>query len=383
MAVEHWIWLQQVLGYGSSSVARVIEEYGTAEEFYRADDMQKIKRCHLNKTQAGRLHSVLNKTVFGIINICEKTGISIITPEDDNYPERLLNIADPPAVLYVKGSRFDFNNNPSITIVGPRKCSEYGCNIAKVISSTLASCGFTIVSGCALGGDSAAHIGAMNAGGYTIGVLAAGINDDYLKANSDLREQIAKNGCLLSEFAPNFCVQKGNFQIRNRILSGLSNGVVIIEGAKKSGTMITARHAVEQNKDIFVIPGNPTLPQYEGSNRLIADGAKILLDVNDIISEYIGLYPDKIYEPLVKNEKSVSETEVDNSVRIKASPDIEMLSDKTADIFNFLQKQDTLLSADYIAEICNINVDVALSAITELEICGFIEAVPGGRYRII
>ncbi len=399
MSAEYWIWLQQVLGFGSPVVSSVIAHYGNAKEFYLASDEEKIKKCRLNKSQIAKLHAVPRKLVFKILEDCAKCGINIITPEDALYPERLLNIPDPPAVLYVKGSRFDFNNIPSIAVVGPRKISDYGAKCAYVISDTLASCGFSVISGGALGGDSCAHKGAIKADGYTIGVLGAGIESDYLKSNKDLRDEIARHGCLVSECPPFVGVDKGSFPRRNRIMSGLSNGVVVIEGAIDSGTLITAKHAVEQGKDVFVIPGSPSLKHYEGSNRLIADGARPLLTINDIINEYLFLYPDKIHSPERKTtvndrveevrDVNMSDIRENDTVspesedqRVTARPDKAMLSDNAVKVLEVFEKIGDTFSADDAFDKTDIDSGLIIGCVTELEICGFIEAVPGGRYRL-
>ena len=399
MSAEYWVWLQQVLGYGSPAVSNVIANYGNAKEFYLAPDDEKIKKCRLNKTQIAKLHTVKRKLVFSILQDCAKCGINIITPEDAIYPERLLNIPDPPAVLYVKGSRFDFNNMPAVAVVGPRKISDYGAKCAYVIADTLASCGFCVVSGGALGGDSCAHKGAIKADGYTIGVLGGGIESDYLKANKDLRDKIVKHGCLISECPPFEGITKGTFPRRNRLMSGLSNGVVVVEGAVKSGTLITAKHAVEQGKDVFVIPGSPSLKHYEGSNRLIADGARPLLTISDIINEYLFLYPDKIHEPRIKatvndkvnevNDVNITEikasedsTETPEDVRITARPDKAMLSDDAVKVLEVFEKINDTFTPDDAVDKTDLSAGVVIGCVTELEICGFIEAVPGGRYRL-
>ena len=393
MSVEYWIWLQQVLGYGNSAVGRVISQFSTAENFYKAPDSEKIARCHLSKSQIAKLHKVPRKEIAKIIKDSAKSGINIITPEDSVYPERLLNLPDPPAVLYVKGTRYDFNGNPAVAIVGPRKISDYGAGCGSVIANTLASCGFTIVSGGAVGGDSAAHNGAIEAGGYTIGVLGCGIEADYLKVNAELRRTISNNGCLVSEYPPFYKVTKGSFPQRNRIMSGLSNAVVILEGSVQSGTLITARHAAEQGKDVFVIPGSPTLPQYEGSNRLIADGARPLLNVTDIINEYIRLYPDKIHSPERKTPVNIKENRKTNKnvvvlttdsgeKRVTAKPDKSMLSDEAVEVLSVFENSGESFIPDDAIEGTDLSAGSVLGAVTELEICGFIEALPGGRYRL-
>lgn len=396
MGIEYWIWLQQVLGYGNSAVGRVISQYGNAESFYKAPDSEKISRCHLSKNQIAKLHKVPRKEIAKIIKDSSSLGINIITPEDSTYPERLLNIPDPPAVLYVKGSRYDFNGNPTVAIVGPRKISDYGAGCGRVIANTLAACGFTVVSGGAVGGDSAAHNGAIEAGGYTIGVLGCGIEADYLKVNAKLRDTITNYGCLVSEYPP-FCgATRGSFPQRNRIMSGLSNGIVVLEGSIKSGTLITARHAAEQGRDVFVIPGSPTLPQYEGSNRLIADGARPLLNVNDIINEYRFIYPDKIHSPVRKTpvnisvkpqleegkEDVITETVGSGEQRVCAKPDKAMLSDDAIEVLKVFEAFSDCFTSDDAIENSQLSAGTVLGAVTELEICGFIEALPGGRYRL-
>lgn len=405
MSAEYWIWLQQVLGYGNEAVGRVIAAFGDAESFYRASDADKISAAHLGKAQISRLHSVPRKVVYGIMRDCAEHGIEAVTPSDSRYPERLLNIADPPAVLYVKGSRFLFNGVPAVAVVGPRSISEYGERCGYVISNTLASCGFTVISGGAVGGDSAAHNGAIDADGVTVGVLGAGIESDYLKVNAPLRESISRHGCLISEYPPFLGVMRGSFQRRNRIISGLSNGVVILEGTKKSGTMITAKHACEQGRDVFVIPGIPTLPQYEGSNRLISDGARPLLNVNEIINEYIFLYPDKIHKPAsvipingedtaekarASGRKAIKKPNIEPKAKAEAAFEIktpkvcvnkDMLSDSAKEVLSIFEKHADGFTADDAAE-GGVDIGAALTAVTELEIFGFIEAMPGGRYRI-
>ena len=187
MRAEYYIWLQLCLGFATETVGRVLAVYKTAKAFHDAPDSEKIKKCRLSKRQIERLHSIPRKEVFNILNECKRTGINIITPEDEQYPNRLFNIPDLPAVIYVKGELPPMEESPVISIVGPRKVSQYGEKCAYVISNTLASCGFTIVSGGAIGGDTAAHLGALEANSKTVAVLGCGINADYLRVNADLR----------------------------------------------------------------------------------------------------------------------------------------------------------------------------------------------------
>lgn len=393
MTAEYYIWLQEALGYASDAVGRVLAAYKTAKAFYLADDAEKIRRCRLSPRQAARLHTVPRKNVYKILNECRGSGINIITPEDYAYPKKLLNIENPPAVLYIKGELPDTEAKPLITIVGPRKISDYGMHCAYVIANTLASCGFVVVSGGALGGDKSAHMGALEAGEPTVAVLGSGIGSDYLKPNAELRERISECGCLLSEYPPFLPPFNGAFPARNRILSGISDGVVVIEGALKSGTLSTASHASDQGRDVFVIPGSPSLPQYEGSNRLIADGARPLLSINDIIDEYAAIYPNAIHAP---NERIPMPKETDTEKHIDAveakvvskpqktvEPTVytSMLSDTARCVYTVIsQLKREAFTADDITEVGNIDIGVVLGALTELEILGVITACPGGRF---
>ncbi len=386
--------MQQVLGTSTDVVHRVIEEYGDAKNFYLADDNEKIIRCHLNKTQAERLHKVSRKTVFNIINDCRNNGIRIVTPLNGEYPRKLFNIPDPPCVLYIKGKPLNVDALPTVSIIGPRDVTDYGRLCAEVIANTLCSCGFVIVSGGALGGDSAAHIGCIKANGFTVAVLGGGILSGYLKENEELRNNISNNGCLVSEDPPKTPVRKGTFPRRNRILSGFSDGVIVIEASCKSGTLITARYANEQGRDVFVIPGNPTLPQYEGSNLLLNDGAKPLLTINNVIDEYFYLYPNAIHKPkkklLLPTLKQVI-TNITNSISIKpdnknentiSESPTEGLTDNAKLLLTVINEHgyepfildDLLIKTD-------LDVSVVLSTLTELEIFGFIKSIPGGAYQ--
>ena len=387
MTAEYWVWLSLVLGKATDVVHNVVEFYGDAKAFYLADDKEKIAKCRLSKAQAERLHKVSRKTVYNILKDSAENGIRIVTPQDKEYPKRLWSIADPPCVLYIKGQRLELNDKPCIAIIGPRKVSDFGSMSANTIANSLASCGFIIVSGGAIGGDSAAHLGAIDVGGKTVAVLGGGILSGYLEINADLRNRIAENGCLISEDPPFEKVKRGTFPKRNRILSGISNGVVVVEGSLKSGTMLTAKHANEQGRDVFVIPGSPSLPQYEGSNRLLRDGAKPLLEINDIINEYLYIYPKAIHKPVIQKSlptQSVKITEkAEQSQKSEPqSKDLEMLSTNAKIVYKAVAElQNSVFYADDVIDKTGLDAGNVLAAMTELEIFGFVSSVPGGMYR--
>ena len=406
MSAEYWIWLSLVLGTSCDKIGSVLELYGDAKSFYEADDKTKIEACSLSPAQAKRLHTIPRRQIHNIINDCESSGVRIVSIRDYEYPDKLFSIPDPPVVLYIKGKPLSVDGRLSIAVVGPRKISSYGADVAHVISGTLASCGAVIVSGGAIGGDSAAHNGAMQSGGYTVGVLGAGVNSGYLKQNEELRERIVQNGCLVSEYPPSQPATRGSFPRRNRIMSGLCDGVVVVEGGIKSGTLITARHAAEQGRDVFVIPGSPSVPQYEGSNRLIVDGARPLLSVCDIINEYAYTYKDTLHvlesDPgLQSDHGSNNEVNPDNNTKkpkaetegvepepkaaLKPPTDLSILSQRAAELYKTVADRlpDGEFSADDAAELTGSDISEIFSDVTELEIAGLAKAGFGGRYKIV
>lgn len=220
-----------------------------------------------------------------------KEDIKILLYTDQNYPQQLKNIYDPPSVLFVKGTHLhlmDFDN--CLAIVGARRASDYGKSVAYKLSMELAARGITVVSGLARGIDSCAHRGCLDGEGITIAVMGSGFMHVYPAQNKRLAEEIYSNGCIISEYLPDMPPYAGNFPKRNRIISGISKGVVIVEAGEKSGSLITARLALEQGRDVFAVPGNIFSPLSQGTNSLIKDGAKPVTCVEDILEEY-GIVP--------------------------------------------------------------------------------------------
>jgi DNA processing protein len=217
-------------------------------------------------------------------SLIKKAGISILTLFDDDYPANLKNIYDPPMVLYIKG-KLKKKDEFSVAIVGSRKCTYYGINMAEKIAGCLSDHGLTIVSGLARGIDTAAHIGALKTRGRTIAVLGNGLSTIYPPENSLLAERISDNGALISEFPMQALPHKNNFPRRNRIISGLSKGVVVVEAAQKSGALITADFALEQGRDVFAVPGMAERLSSAGTNALIKQGAKLVDSAEDILEE--------------------------------------------------------------------------------------------------
>lgn len=381
--IKYLIWLQQILGAGNLRAIRIIEHFGGAHNVYLSEK-QDLKASGLfTAGDIKRCDKVSLKDAEEIVSICEKENIEIIPFGSESYPYCLSVIEDPPLVLYVKGKLPDFDNTPSIAVVGPRKVSDFGKKAAFSLSYRLAKAGFIIVSGGALGTDTYAHAGALKCNGITVLCMGCGILTDYLKENRALRDSVAEKGCLISEYPPYAPASKYTFPVRNRIISALAQGTVVIEAGEKSGALITARHANEQGRDVFVIPHSLEERQFAGSNALLRDGAKAVIDLSDIFGEYIARFPDKIniekaYDgPILKvNNKSCEE----KNKNFKNSEKIiqETLSNEAKIVYNSLDKQkfipedikDTGLSSQQL-----------LAALTELEMEFYIKALPGGMYE--
>ena len=368
------ITIQQCFGAGSMKAVKILNLLRDAsildEPFIKSEISGVIAQKDADKI----LSFDINK-IYKIIDDCIKNNIFVVTVCDNNYPERLRNIADCPLVLYIKGEFFDIDNLPLISIVGPRKISDFGKKAAFSLSKRLSRAGMIVVSGAALGADTCAHKGALAANAKTIAVLGCGICYDYLSENRILREEISKNGCLISEYPPYAEATKYSFPIRNRIISALSMGTVVIEASLKSGSLITARLANEQGRDVFVIPGNPTLNYYKGSNALLRDGAIPLLSAVDIFNQYINQFPEQID---IEKAFSIDETVKKDKNLIKKSQ--LGLSNEAKIVYNNLNSQK--FNADDLLNL-NLSDDEILSALTELEIEGLVKALPGGIYEII
>ncbi len=375
---EYLIWLQTALGAGNIRAAKALSYFKNAENIYKASPSERQAAKIFTPKDLKRLNDTKIEYAESVIDDCRKYGIDIVLLGDTKYPYCLTVIDNPPLVLYVKGEMPDFDNTPAICIVGPRKVSDYGKKAAYSLAYRLSKAGMTVVSGGAVGSDYYAHLGALKAGGKTALVMGCGIESGYLPQNERLRRHAAEHGCIISEHPPKAGLTKFSFPIRNRIMSALSLGTVVVEAGKKSGALITANHALEQGRDVFVIPGSPTAEQYVGSNALLRDGAKPLLDVSDVLNEYIPRFPDKIdiekaYE---KPQKTVNNTE-ESRVHKKLSN--ETLSKEAKIVYNHLNKHKF-----YPDEIggTDLGASEILSALTELELEGLIRALPGGRYEL-
>jgi len=290
------------------------------------------------------------------IALIEKFNIKIITMRDDDYPENLKSIYDPPIVLYVKGNLEKFDNL-ALAIVGSRRCTQYGLNTAERIGEFLSFHGITVVSGMARGIDTAAHKGTLKNNGTTVAVLGNGLATVYPTENKQLAEKITENGALVSEFPMETPPNKWNFPRRNRIISGLSKAVVVVEAAKKSGALITVDFALEQGREVFAVPGRAQALSSGGTNSLIREGARLIEDGNDIIEE-LG---------------------IEKSIQKRPAKDRPAFSDDSEkDIYSMLT--DEPCDMDTIIEALTLKPSKARVALINMEMKGLIKQLPGKLY---
>ncbi len=284
---KYWIWLSRIEGLGPIKIKQLLEIYKTPKIIWKLSKEELIKAKGIGEIIANQiLDERYRKDLEQYIKYMEKYHIGMITILDEDYPRKLRNIYDAPVVLYYKGNRKLLSCNKVIAIVGCRNCSKYGENISTKFAHELAKEGICIISGMAKGIDSAAHIGALKEKGKTIAVLGSGLDRIYPSENLKLYNEILENrGVIITEYVIGTNANKMNFPARNRIISGLSDGVIVVEAKEKSGTLITVDFALEQGKDIFVIPGNITSNNSVGTNELIKQGARCVTCVEDILDE--------------------------------------------------------------------------------------------------
>ncbi|MDQ5983705.1 MAG: hypothetical protein RUMPE_00731 [Eubacteriales bacterium SKADARSKE-1] len=380
----YWVCLQQALGIGNHKIKDIIENFGTIENLFKASkDEWRFSNIFTSK-ELNDLKKIDLKWAEKIVSECDNCGYKIVTFEDNLYPERLKNIYNPPAVLYVKGNLDYIDDCVCISIVGTRSATQYGLNVAFDFGYKLSKAGVVVISGGALGIDSAAQKGAVLAGGKVVSVLGCGLNTNYLMKNKLLRDVISKNGALVSEYLPDKTALPQNFPMRNRIISGLSLGTLIVEAGSKSGSLITANLTLEQNKDLFAVPGDIKSAKSVGTNRLIKECAKLVTSVEDILEEYYCVCPqekistkEEINKEILNNIKESKKDSIDLSGRV-LDDKIKSLSERAKVFYSNLT--DRPLHIDELAQSCHMKTSEALQAVTELELKNLIKSNPGKRY---
>ncbi len=357
-----------VTGVGSRTAVHLIDRFGSPTACLDASrgglESAGLKRDTISalKSDEPRERALVELKALG------ELGGEALPLSDPRYPALLKETYDPPIVLYFTGDLDAALSRPTVAIVGSRRCSTYGRNVAETLSRDMASRGVTIVSGLARGIDTAAHRGALEGRGLTIAVMATGLDDTYPKENRKLARQIAAEGALLTEFPISTPPVAHNFPFRNRVISGLALGVLVIEGAERSGSLITARMAYEQGRDVFAVPGNITSSKSFGPNFLIKDGAKLIQTWRDVVEEFPLELRTAIFS---------SELEENNSEQL--SMDEVALSDAERRILKLL-KPDESVHVDRLIKESDLSAGELMSALLRLEMLDRIRQLPGKSF---
>lgn len=377
----YWLWLATRPGMTEREKIDVLAHFGSPEDCYYADKFSGIENLSKNALEA--LCDKDLQEAESISEACQRKKIHIVTYGDDLYPSLLRNIIDPPLILYYRGNLPDFDREPVIGVVGTRKASAYGLSTARQMGRQIAAHGGIVVSGMAEGIDAQATWGALDAGKPAIGILGSGVDKVYPACNRDLYRKMEQYGCLISEYPPGTAPDRWHFPRRNRIISGLSDGVLVVEAPQKSGALITARQALEQGRDVFVVPGNIGVASCEGSNALLKDGAAMVTSGWDVIGEYAYRYPDKIHKEIHVVEEVDDKIVVDNTNPPLYS-DLENiaadLSDTEKVILAAIGTGEQLV--DTVIAKTGLSSSDVLAALTMLEVSGFVTTRPGGWVQI-
>jgi DNA processing protein len=359
--LEYWVALNFILSESLRS-ARIIARHFPSVEDVFSSSKRDLHALGFEEDVVKALTSprLLDRACQEIDRL-EKIGYSVLTIEEKGYPECLREIFDPPLVLYYAG-KIDTLDEPAVAVVGARKPTPYGRAVAERLSHDLAIKGMVVVSGLARGIDSISHWGALK-GGKTIAVLGSGLERIYPRENRSLFEKIMENGVVLSEYSLKAPPLKYHFPCRNRIISGLSMGVVVVEGSRRSGSLITARLALEENREVMAVPGNITSELSQGTNWLIKSGAKLVNDWKDVVEEFH--FPLK--EEILSQEK-------------KQRKKIPPLNQEEKMVYDLILP-DTLTSMDELVERSNLSVSEILTILLSLELEDLVDQRPGKFYQ--
>lgn len=408
-----YIWLQQSVGLYSRLVSKVFARFSSIEDIYGCEDFSFLGESKSKYIK--RLENKDNSSAFEVMKRCESLGVAITGYYDELYPEKLRHIEMPPVALYSIGDFRKLDRMACVAIVGTRNMTDYGKKVTEDLAYNLAKSGACIVSGLAKGIDTAAHRGAVMADGYTVAVLGNPIGDVYPKENLKAFETLYKRGLVVSELYPGAPRTRADFPNRNRIISGISDAVVITEAGMTSGALITARHAKSQGRAVYAVPG-AIGSENAGTNHLIKTGVPAVTEATDILDRFVLEYPDKTkkYEPLVTKElmsygngsekkkqgaspgkkqkavsgiapeenKNASEIiqEEPKSVIGEQIPDEKTFSGNLADRIIAVLKGAQPITADEIAARTGLGITDVMTELTLMEIDGRVISCPGGRF---
>lgn len=367
-SIRDWVALTYVTGIGSRTAARLVERFGSPSACFAVSEAALesagLKRATIDEIKGA---AVIQRAARELDEL-DRIGAEAITLDDERYPALLRETYDPPVLLYVKGDLDRALARPAIAVVGSRHCSTYGRNVAEMLARDIAERGVTIISGLARGIDTAAHRGALDGGGFTIAVMGTGLDAVYPKENRKLAERIAASGALVTEFPLETPPLSQNFPFRNRVISGLALGVLVIEGAERSGSLITARMAYEQGRDVFAVPGNITSSTSFGPNYLIKDGAKLVQTWRDVVEEF----PLEIKAEILSSERTIERAE-------QTVIDEVALTVAERKVLGLL-KMDEAVHVDHLITVAGLGSGDLMTALLRLEMLDRIRQLPGKSF---
>ena len=374
-----WLTLALVPGVGTAKFIRLLARFRTPRNVLDAPQgaLEEVVGPRLAE-RIGQYRDVVD--VARQERLIEKYDVSLVTLDDATYPVRLAEIYDPPLVLFLRGELHEADQH-CVAVVGTRRPTPYGVRMAEKLAGELAARGITVISGMAAGIDAAAHRGALEAGGRTIAVFGNGVDVVYPPQHAELMDRITQHGCVISEFEMGTKPVAGNFPHRNRIISGMTLGAVIVEAPSKSGALITARRAADQGREVFAVPGQVGVRNSEGPHALIRDGAKLVETVEDILVE-LNLPAELRQAP----SPAAPPEPADTSAQAAQAPSPPRPPERQAtgvsplekDVLSVLSPDGSFV--DEIAQACRISVSEALSSLTVLELKGLIRQFSGKRF---
>ena len=388
--LRYWIWLTTRKGLGTRGASLVAGLFPNPEQAYLAD--AEVYTALGLRNFEPLLDKDLTET-NEILQRCYSEGISLITFQDAAYPQQLRALSDPPMVLYYRGQLPDFSTL-LLAVVGTRRATPYGQLQARKLGYALGRCGAVLVSGCARGIDITAMEAALSAGGTVVGIMGCGVDVPYPRENSALYRDIAYHGCLISEYPPGTTPRPEFFPVRNRLISGLSMGVVVVEAPARSGSLITAQRALDQGRDVFALPGNVDSDACAGNVSLLRDGAILVRDARDILEEYEQVFPDilqkcqdleleqqenarlRVAQPVQRPEPLAQEP----AGLILDSAVLAGLSDDESAVLEQLREMNREI--DDIVDETQLPSGRALAALTLLEVKGLVRRLPGRRFGL-
>lgn len=385
----YWLWFHLLTGLTVSQKRALLEYFHDPEQLYRATESAYRTAVQLPEEGYTALSDKELKNARALAAQCSQRRIGIVTIGDSGYPARLRQIPDAPLVLYYRGRLPNWEAYPAIGIVGTRKASGYGLQIAEKMGAQIAACGGMVVSGAADGIDSAAMKQALLQGGPVVGVLGFGADVVYPASSRKLFAQLEEKGCLISEYPPGTPGYKWNFPQRNRLISGISHGVLVVEAPERSGALITARHAMEQGREVFVVPGNINSDTSAGSNNLLREGATAVFEGYDILREYASRFPGQIRKAEPKEIPHIPEKVEDVPTKPAKKPidnrEVTQYSVLNSGAGTLTEEEKTLLShltpkiegVDEVIARSGMETAKALSILTKLSLKGMVKHHPG------